>query len=90
MKDIVEKGLRRVRRAQGMTEYIIIVGLVAILLIAAVTNYKEIVRVTIEGGSTSIEQEVVDPMPGGSGGSGGLGSGGGLGNPGGNPGGGTG
>jgi hypothetical protein len=40
--------LRR-RRGQGMTEYIILVGLIAICLVAAVRNYKEVVRVTIEG-----------------------------------------
>lgn len=40
---------RLIRRAQGMTEYIVIVGLVAIALIGAVTSYKETVRVAIEG-----------------------------------------
>jgi Flp pilus assembly pilin Flp len=44
----------RLKRAQGMTEYIIIVGLIAILLIAAVKRYKETVRVTIEGGTTQV------------------------------------
>ncbi len=29
------------RRGQGMTEYIIIVGLIAILMVAAVTKFKE-------------------------------------------------
>lgn len=38
-----------IRRAQGMTEYIVIVGLIAIVLISAVSSYKETVRTAIEG-----------------------------------------
>lgn len=43
--------LRRIHRrlGQGMTEYIIIVGLVAILLIAAVQSFSTQVDVTIRG-----------------------------------------
>ena len=37
---------------------------VLIMGVISVTQYKEVVRVTVEGGSTSIEQEVVDAMPG--------------------------
>ena len=46
---------RRRRQGQGMTEYIVIVGLIAILLIAAITRYKEQVRVTIEGSAKATD-----------------------------------
>ena|SRR5688500_2684658 len=46
---MIAMGFKRRRHGQGMTEYIILVGLVAILLIAAITRYKEILRITIEG-----------------------------------------
>ena len=37
------------RQGQGMTEYIVIVGLIAILLVAVVIRFKEQIRITIEG-----------------------------------------
>lgn len=40
---------RSLRRRQGMTEYIVIVGLVAILLVGAVTRFKDVIEVTIMG-----------------------------------------
>lgn len=40
---------RRRQRAQGMTEYIIIVGLVAIALIVAVDRYRQSLDVAIQG-----------------------------------------
>ena len=46
------KGLKRRlggQRGQGMTEYIIIVGLIALLLIAAVRAYKDEVEIAIVG-----------------------------------------
>jgi len=46
--------MRRRKHAQGMTEYIIIVGLIAVGLIVAVGAFKEILRVTLAGGETSI------------------------------------
>ena len=55
--------LRRGRRqGQGMTEYIIIVGLIAILLVAVVIRFKEQLRVTIEGsdGNGGMTGEVDD------------------------------
>ena len=37
------------RQAQGMTEYIIIVGLIAILLVGAVVRYRLAIDATIQG-----------------------------------------
>jgi Flp pilus assembly pilin Flp len=54
-------GSNRRRQGQGMTEYIVIVGLIAILLIAAITRYKEQVRVTIEGSANATEN-IADDM----------------------------
>lgn len=42
-----------IRRRQGMTEYIVIVGLVALLLIAAVTKFKDTIEVTIMGSGSN-------------------------------------
>lgn len=39
----------RRRRGAGMTEYVIIVGMIAILLVGAVESFKEQIRVTIVG-----------------------------------------
>ena len=77
------------RRGQGMTEYIIIVGLIALGLIVAVRHYKETLRVAIEGndGSGGVAggvDDVADGIgnpgynPGGGGGSNPGGGGGGL------------
>ncbi len=50
------------RQGQGMTEYIVIVGLIAILLVAVVIRFKEQLRVTIEGsdGNGGMTGEVDD------------------------------
>ena len=61
---MIRRMIRRAR-AQGMTEYIIIVGLVAILLVAAVTNYKEQIRVTIMGSVDLMDKEIEQPLDGG-------------------------
>jgi Flp pilus assembly pilin Flp len=37
------------RRAQGMTEYVILVFLIGVLLVAAVSNYKETLDTAIQG-----------------------------------------
>lgn len=42
-------------RQQGMTEYIIIVGLIAIVLIAAVGKFGGIVGVAFSGGTTKVD-----------------------------------
>ncbi len=46
--------LRR-RRGQGMTEYIVIVGLIAILMVAAVERYKDQIKVTIIGSKGAMD-----------------------------------
>ena len=50
------------RQGQGMTEYIVIVGLIAILLVAVVIRFKEQLRITIEGsdGNGGMTGEVDD------------------------------
>ncbi|MDF1660226.1 MAG: hypothetical protein P1V97_00540 [Planctomycetota bacterium] len=55
--------MRQRKSGQGMTEYIIIVGLIAIVLIFAVKQYGKTVDVAIQGGTTGVEG-VVDDMPG--------------------------
>jgi Flp pilus assembly pilin Flp len=52
----------RNRRAQGMTEYIIIVGLIAILLIAAVKAFKGSVQGAFDAGTQKIQSEVTNPI----------------------------
>jgi hypothetical protein len=48
---------RRRRRGQGMTEYIIVVGLIGILLVAAIFRFKETLRVTIEGSAGDLQKD---------------------------------
>jgi Flp pilus assembly pilin Flp len=60
---LVNKSLRR-RRGQGMTEYIIIVGLIAILLVAAVTKFKDALGKAYEKGAGAIESEITTKIPG--------------------------
>ena len=50
------------KRAQGMTEYIIIVGLIAILLIAAVKAFKGSVQGAFDAGTQKIQSEVTNPI----------------------------
>ena len=50
------KGRIKRQRGQGMTEYIIIVGLVGILLAGTVWTFKEQIRVTIVGGKAKAEK----------------------------------
>ncbi|MEZ6184687.1 MAG: Flp family type IVb pilin [Planctomycetota bacterium] len=46
---------RRRRRGQGMTEYIIIVGLIAIVLIAAVRQFQGALTATYSKTTTELE-----------------------------------
>ena len=56
------KNLRR-RRGQGMTEYIIIiVGLIAILLVTAITNFKGALETTFDKSTNSIKTNVSDKI----------------------------
>ena len=45
-------------RGQGMTEYIIAVGLIAIFLIVIVKSYGTTVDVAIQGGDTALQKKV--------------------------------
>jgi Flp pilus assembly pilin Flp len=56
---------KRMKRAQGMTEYIIIVGLIAIVLITAVKLFGGEVKKGFEKGKATIETEVINEIPGG-------------------------
>ena len=53
------KNLLRRRRAQGMTEYIIIVGLVAIAVITAVNTFGTSVNDGFKKSNTKLNTEVV-------------------------------
>jgi Flp pilus assembly pilin Flp len=55
------KNLRR-RRGQGMTEYIIIVGLIAILLITAVETFKNKLGETFQKSTTAIDTHVTQKI----------------------------
>lgn len=46
---------RRPRRAQGMTEYIIIVGLIAIVLITAIRKFQTSLNSVYETSTTKLE-----------------------------------
>lgn len=59
------KNIRR-RQGQGMTEYIVIVGLIAILLIGAVRKFSHQIDVTIQGSTGVVEEKVVRGMDDGS------------------------
>ena len=50
---------RRMKRAQGMTEYIIIVGLIAIILITAVRLFGQEVNTAFSGAKDQISNNVV-------------------------------
>jgi pilus assembly protein Flp/PilA len=55
------KNLRR-RRGQGMTEYIIIVGLIAILLVAAVETFKNKLAETFNKSTNAIDSHVTQKI----------------------------
>lgn len=59
---MIARSLKR-RHGQGMTEYIILVGLIAILLVAVVTKFKESIQVTIEGSAEKTE-DIADGIGG--------------------------
>jgi len=50
--------LQRRRRGQGMTEYIVLVGLIAILLIAAVTQFKNALGNAFNNAATKIDNSI--------------------------------
>ena len=56
---------RQGRKGQGMTEYIIIVGLIAILLVFAVQKFKNALQGAFDKGATAIDTEITQKIPGG-------------------------
>ena len=57
--------LRRNKRAQGMTEYIIIVGLVAIAIITAVNLFGEQVNTGFTNSTNKVKDSVITKIDGG-------------------------
>lgn len=53
---------RRRRRGQGMTEYIIIVGLIAILLVTAVTAFREALNNTFNKATGKINNDITSQI----------------------------
>ncbi len=61
--DRIKKLMRReARRAQGMTEYIIIVGLIGILLVGAVMNFKDALNNAFTKGAGEITAQITNKM----------------------------
>jgi len=58
---LARRRLRR-RRGQGMTEYIIIVGLIAILLITAVTKFKNALAGAFGAASDKVNSDIRDEI----------------------------
>ena len=50
------------RRGQGMTEYIIIVGLIAVGIITAVTLFKDQLKKTFDTSTQTIETKVTSQI----------------------------
>lgn len=55
---------QRRRRGQGMTEYIVLVGLIAILLIAAVTQFKNALGNAFNTSANHIDQDITNKING--------------------------
>jgi Flp pilus assembly pilin Flp len=53
---------RRRRLGQGMTEYIVLVGLIAIMLITAVGKFKGSLESAFGAAQSSIDTKVTKPM----------------------------
>ncbi len=60
-RKIRRKARRLAQSGQGMTEYIIIVGLVALLLIAAVRAYRNEIAIAIVGTRDQVEKNATGP-----------------------------
>ena len=58
------RSLRR-RRGQGMTEYIIIVGLIAVMLIGAVEAFRDKLGDTFKKATNKIDSSVTSKIDGG-------------------------
>jgi Flp pilus assembly pilin Flp len=57
------RGSRR-RRGQGMTEYIVLVGLLAIVLITAVHAFSGSLQRSFNQGTARINHDIITPMGG--------------------------
>jgi Flp pilus assembly pilin Flp len=64
IRQVALKARRRRRRGQGMTEYIIIVGLIAILLITAVTAFRNALNNTFNAATKKVNSEITAPING--------------------------
>jgi Flp pilus assembly pilin Flp len=64
---------RRRRRGQGMTEYIICVGLIAILLVGAVTAFKDALSNSYSSATNEIDTSITAEIQAGGGGAGATG-----------------
>ena len=62
LKKIARRRQNDRKRGQGMTEYIIIVGLIAIVLIAAVGQFKGALEKTYQGAAAEIETDVLQKI----------------------------
>lgn len=52
----------RRRRAQGMVEYIMIVALIAILMVAAVVNFQQAINDAFSKGEQMLKSNVTEKM----------------------------
>jgi Flp pilus assembly pilin Flp len=57
--------IQRRRRGQGMTEYIVLVGLIAILLIAAVTQFKNALGNAFNNAASKVDQDIAQKIKNG-------------------------
>jgi Flp pilus assembly pilin Flp len=50
------------RQGQGMTEYVVIVGLVAILMVGAVSKFKVALEGSYDAATSRVKSEITDKM----------------------------
>lgn len=58
MKSMNTKKIGSKRRGQGMTEYVIVVGLVAVALVGAVTKFKTSLGNAFEASTKTIDMKI--------------------------------
>lgn len=66
IRNVMRRRQGQRRRGQGMTEYIIVVGLVAILLIAAVKKFSDTLGTTFDNSTKRLDNDVtkaIAPTP---------------------------
>ena len=57
--------MQRRRTGQGMTEYIVLVGLIAILLIAAVTQFKNALGNAFNNAASKVDSDITNKIQSG-------------------------